>query len=85
MVMASKSVASALTLLTSEAFTFIPSDSPDNDKLEALVSDIYFTGNDEITDYEESDSDDGIFFPNVCSITIFPKVKKQYLLLHTPK
>ena len=84
MVMASKSVASALTLLTSETFTFIPSDSPDNDKLEALVSE-YFTGNDEITDYEESDSDDGIFFPNVCSITILPKVKKQYLLLHIPK
>ena len=84
MVMASKSVASALTLLTSETFTFIPSDSPDDDKLEALVNE-YFTGNDEITDYEESDSDDGIFFPNVCSITIFPKVKKQYLLLHTPK
>ena len=54
-----QSVASALTLLMSETFTFIPSDSPDNDKLEALVSE-YFTGNDEITDYEESDSDDGI-------------------------
>ena len=50
-----------LTLLTSETFTFIPSDSPDNDKLEALVSE-YFTGNDEITDCEESDSDDGIVF-----------------------
>ena len=56
LVMASRSVASALSLLTSESFSFVPSDSPDNDKLEALVRE-YFTGNDEITDCEESDSD----------------------------
>ena len=54
--MASRSVASALTLLTSKSFSFVPSHSHDNDKLEVLVSE-YFTGNDEITDCEESDSD----------------------------
>ena len=53
--MASRSVASALTVLTSEGFSFMPSDSPDDDKLEALVQE-YFTGNDEITDSEGSDS-----------------------------
>ena len=56
--MASRSVASALSVLTGEGFT--SSDSPDNDNLEALVQE-YFTGNDEITDCESSDSDeDGI-------------------------
>ena len=60
--MASRSVASAFTLLTSESFSFVPSHSHDNDKLEALVSK-YFTGNDEITDCKESNSDvNGILY-----------------------
>ena len=61
--MASRSVASALTLLTSEGYDFMLSDSPDNNRLEALVKE-YFTGNDDITDCESSDSDaEG--FPNI--------------------
>lgn len=54
--MASQSVASALSVLTSDGFSFTSSDSPDNCALEALVQE-YFTGNDEITDCETSDSD----------------------------
>jgi len=56
--MASRSVASALSLLTGEGFgvTRTLADSTDSDKLEALVQE-YFTGNDDITDYESSDSE----------------------------
>ena len=54
--MASQSVASALAVLTSEGFGFMLSDSPDNDKLEALVQE-YFTRSDKITDYKSSESD----------------------------
>ena len=61
--MASQSVASALTLLTSEGYDLMLSDSPDNNKLEALVKE-YFLGNNNITDCENSDSDaEG--FPNI--------------------
>jgi len=55
--MTSSNVASALTVLTGEQF--IPSDFPDNSALEALVTE-YFTGNDEITDYENSESSEGM-------------------------
>jgi len=55
--MASSNVASALTVLTGEQF--IPSNFLDNNTLEALVTE-YFTGNDEITDYENSESSEGI-------------------------
>ena len=54
--MASKSIASALTLLTSEQF--IPSDLTDNNALEAFVME-YFTGIGEITDNENSDDSEG--------------------------
>ena len=54
--MASKSVASALTLLTSEQFT--PSDFTDNNALEAFVME-YFTGSGEITDNDNSDDSEG--------------------------
>ena len=54
--MASKSIASALTLLTSEQFT--PSDLTDNNALEAFVME-YFTGSGEITDNENSDDSEG--------------------------
>ena len=64
--MASRSVASALTLLTSKGYDFMVSDSPDNSRLEALVKE-YFTGNDDITDCESSDSN-AEDFPN---ITVF--------------
>ena len=68
--MASRSVASALTLLTSEGYDFMVSDSPDNSRLEALVKE-YFTGNDDITDCESSDSDaEGLPNITVFSFTI---------------
>lgn len=57
--MASRNVASALSVLTSEDFGLSSSDSPDNDNLQALVLE-YFTGNDEITDCESSDNEEGI-------------------------
>ena len=50
--MASRSVASALTILTSEQFT--PSDIADNNALEAFVLE-YFTGSGEITDDDDSE------------------------------
>ena len=50
--MASRSVASALTILTSEQFT--PSDISDNNALEAFVLE-YFTGSGEITEDEDSE------------------------------
>ena len=54
--MASKSIASALTLLTSEQFT--PSDFTDNNALEAFVME-FFTGSGVITDNENSDDSEG--------------------------
>ena len=56
--MASRKVASAISVLTSEDFGLTSSDSPDNENLQALVLE-YFTGNDEITDCESSDNEDG--------------------------
>ena len=47
-----RSVASALTILTSEQFT--PSDISDNNTLEAFVLE-YFTGSGEITEDEDSE------------------------------
>ena len=53
--MASNSIASALTALTSDHF--VPSDFSDSSALEALVTE-YFTGNDEVTDCEGSEGDE---------------------------
>ena len=49
--MASRSVVSALTILTSEQFT--PSDIADDNALEAFVLE-YFTGSGEITDNDST-------------------------------
>ena len=65
--MASKSVASALSLLTSEGLSFTSSDSPDHAALEALVQE-YFTGSDEITDCESSDGDAEGFNTEACFV-----------------
>ena len=62
--MASRNVASALSVLTSEDFGSNSSDSPDNHNLQALVLE-YFTGNDEVTDCESSDNEDGIHYTTV--------------------
>ena len=51
--MASRSVASALTILTSKQFT--PSNVADNNAVEAFVFK-YFTGSGEITDNDNSES-----------------------------
>ena len=56
--MASQKVASVLSALTSEDFGLTSTDSPDNENLQALVLE-YFTGNDEITDCENSDDEEG--------------------------
>lgn len=54
--MASNIIASALTVLTSDHY--VPSDFPDSGALEALVTE-YFTGSDDVTDYEGSDDSEG--------------------------
>ena len=84
LVMVSRSVASALTLLTSKSFSFVPSDSPDNDNLEALVSE-YFTGSDEITDCEDSDSDvEGILYTFHCIFILdYRQGEAEYPVLAT--
>ena len=66
--MASRNVASALSLLTSEGLNFTSSDSPDNAELEALVQE-YFTGSDEITDCESSDDDAEGLHTEACFLT----------------
>ena len=53
--MTSRSIASALSILTGKTFGFTVLDSPDNTNLEAFVQE-YFTRNDEITDCESSNS-----------------------------
>jgi len=55
--MASSNVAPALMVLTGNQFT--PSYSPNNSRLEALVTE-YFTTNDENADHENSDYSEGI-------------------------
>ena len=62
--MASKRVASALTILTSERFT--PSDIADNNALEAFVLE-NFTGSGEITDDDDSEGNDNAAVANAAA------------------
>ena len=50
--MAARSIASILHMLTSVEFVYL--ENSDNNELEVLVTE-YFTGNDEVTDYETND------------------------------